>query len=554
MTPLLACLFVAAAAAQDAAPDPTPATDFSLGTTPPELDLAGDQGLAGNRSTVSPLVADTLGLLSEIALEQASRRAQAYLSEQAARLVCEDLNTVQVHGGSVAPATCEVLRAHGLLTLANSPVLVSDALTADAVDLALRAVADEVPEEGQEVVRDLATIALQTIAADAMDGQTPDANDVSAALAVLAAAAWVTAPEGPGQCAAATVVQLAAAAEGHTAGDLLTLLRDGDLGACSEALSDPRVKTQLAILAADLYGLTQLKASGEELAARLVATLFDVAELALRVAESTDASTERARQVVELSEDLALAALERDALTLVGAAAGLALAGLERTEGDAAEDAREALERVAPVVAALASNAASLEAALVDPTSAEAEREARKAALEAVIESATRRDHRQGDTVWSLGANVGLVPVSLGMGADEEGSVDSFFAPSTWDAIVGAAEDGAEAVTEVPPALTMPLGLVWQKLPNHKDFGVGFHAQLSPFDLAEWLPNSTQPAEDLTWAEVVVVDLQLALALGRPQDLFTVGAFARYNPYAPDEDLWRAGVVLSYYVPFFDLN
>lgn len=182
-----------------------------------------------------------------------------------------------------------------------------------------------------------------------------------------------------------------------------------------------------------------------------------------------------------------------------------------------------------------------------DDTSAEQAREARKAAIESLIDSATERSDRNGEWVYSLGVNPG-------------------FSIPSWQRTLGT--DGANSFER--PRLQLPFGVAFQRLPNKKLLGLHLHFMASVLDLGQLVPSSAQVGmdgettirDDLDWHHVVSLGGQVGFILGTPEHAFIVGVEARWAPtlfertvkMEPESGVLRYGFFASYYVPLFDFN
>jgi hypothetical protein len=195
--------------------------------------------------------------------------------------------------------------------------------------------------------------------------------------------------------------------------------------------------------------------------------------------------------------------------------------------------------------------------------------DARKKAIEALIDATTDRRTREGDWVYSIGVNVG------------------FGFPSwQWTRVTDPNDPRytrfpARPTFNLPPQLELPIGFAIQKLPGRRH--MGFHVQFSGLDLAQFVAyayrrdtgqtngdTTNSSAVDLTrpvWANFVTANLQVGWILGTPSNNFMLGFEGRWAPTlfattattAGRQDerrggLWRIGFFFSYYVPFFDFN
>jgi hypothetical protein len=182
-----------------------------------------------------------------------------------------------------------------------------------------------------------------------------------------------------------------------------------------------------------------------------------------------------------------------------------------------------------------------------DPKAA---REARKQALDAMIDAATdRRGRSQDDNmVWSIGSNVGL--------------------SSTWTWMrTNAGEFDSDAGWA--PQLRVPLAITWQKLPPSFESGkcpFGLHVGLVLADLGQFAAvGDAGSVDDVRWNNFLSPGLELGLLLGkRPETKLNLSVHAAYAPTLFQIDssdgmkthagAIRFGINIGYYVPFFDFN
>lgn len=220
---------------------------------------------------------------------------------------------------------------------------------------------------------------------------------------------------------------------------------------------------------------------------------------------------------------------------------------------DGHENLQRVLRRTSQIVASISSYAQSYSVDDHDPKAVQAQREARKKAIESLIDQATQRTNRQGNLIFSLGANVG------------------FHAGYEYRLQAGGA-------SWFYPQLSLPMGVAIEKLPwgSERTNGtsrvrdqLGLHAQLSIIDLAQFLNYSDQGnLAKVEWSNFVTLGAQVGLLFGftrkaRASELFNLVLDVRYAPGLHFTDslgeetkpgVFRLGLYLGYYVPFFDFN
>lgn len=204
------------------------------------------------------------------------------------------------------------------------------------------------------------------------------------------------------------------------------------------------------------------------------------------------------------------------------------------------------IKKVTALVGALASYAATyVNDPKADAKAIQEQHDARKRAIESLIDAATERSNRDGDWVFSIGANVGL------------GSGGQFLAKYDW------ASSGSGY-----PQLELNMGLALQALPNRRlGVPVGGHFQLSLIDLGQFVAYSDDNnIAKAYWANFVEIGTQIGIILGSPTSNVIIGAEARWSPglfsgtafdlpgARSAQGAVRVGAFVSYYVPFFDFN
>jgi hypothetical protein len=244
-------------------------------------------------------------------------------------------------------------------------------------------------------------------------------------------------------------------------------------------------------------------------------------------------------------ESMSLGLVDED--TRAALVESIALTRLVLEEEKDREPARTLLtviDRVTPVVTVLVANAKSLKEAASNPADAEALRKARKESIEALIDASTKRDARGGETVFSLGANVGFYAAS------NQGTADS-------------KKDNKATLT-----VGLPMGFAIHKLPLSKDqlsklcvfcldsLLFPTHLQFSFVDLGQFL-DAEAKKNDLRWNDFLMVGAQFGWIpnfFKSPSDAIVFGPDIRYIPGGTRKGSVFIGGFVSYYVPFFDLN
>jgi hypothetical protein len=169
--------------------------------------------------------------------------------------------------------------------------------------------------------------------------------------------------------------------------------------------------------------------------------------------------------------------------------------------------------------------------------SREANRDARKKAMESLIDSATDRSNREREWVASFGAAVG------GFGGGQWIGEANGFRPN-W----------------MYPQLALPIGFSLQYLPPSTAVGVGFSASLTFADLGQYIAYKKDGAVAAArWDTFFAPGLQVGAMIGTSSTSFMLTLDGRYAPtlYTERESgpgAFRLGLGLTYFVPFWDFN
>jgi hypothetical protein len=159
--------------------------------------------------------------------------------------------------------------------------------------------------------------------------------------------------------------------------------------------------------------------------------------------------------------------------------------------------------------------------------------EARKHALEGLIDSATDRTDRDGDWILSVGSNVGL--------------------SATWSKGFRTEGDWGKA----EPSVRVPLGLALD-LPRWSC--VTLHLGIQLADLGQFVHRSDNKLDDVRWDDFVSPGVELGVSIPKLDRALNLSVHAAYAPTIPTDPsmardgVWRVGLSVGYYVPFFDFN
>lgn len=542
----------------------------ALANTPP---AAGGPRAFG--ATPPDLVLDTLDILADLAVKRAKQGAFEAVAEQMTWLVCGDLAFSAdmtdwfegvAAGDPILPETCGVVREMSLEQLASIGEALSQALKADLVDRALRLVAkipgkvagEESKKPDPQVVAALKTtlelvrpLLTELVRRDGrMSGQ-----EVALALIGGARTAWKDIEGVPKEARCAGELTFAIVGQcfrdgagcdaARIAGWAAAPWDQFDLGESACAGFDESKEAawrswgrEVGALAVRVHELASPDpdATPRDLAIGALDLGFDLARLLATKADGGAHGSE-AMEWISAVEGLALGAAREDLFAVVSSGTSLLRRGVEAVgdcSGKAPKKAACAvvrtLDRVSPIVAALASNATSLKQAAENPEDAEALRAAREQTIESLVDQLTSRRGREGDVIVSVGAMVGM-HAAVGYSVDDKSR-------------------------EPESGLSLPMGIAVDYLERPKSeraWTAGFHLQLTAIDLGYFLTwdEGAAGVDETLWTSFLAPGLDVGLAFGRAHSTFVVGPYLRYRP---GENELAVGGQVAFYVPFADLN
>lgn len=261
--------------------------------------------------------------------------------------------------------------------------------------------------------------------------------------------------------------------------------------------------------------------------------------------------------VLKSSRGLIVAALRGDLQQMIVPASELMtpLLGVVANEGH--KDAlKNSFDRVAKLLVAAGSYISSyVPQDQATPEQQKAQQQARKRAIESLIDEATRRSERDGAWVLSLGVGAGL------LGGGQWLPVDGQPAEAKW----------------LLPQLSLPVGLTVQRLPDRRSGNpfwryFGPHFQLSALDIAQYVSYDQQgKLSQPTWSSAFSLGGQVGVVFGSFQTPVIIAADVRYSPTLfsrlvnQNSDggdsteinaagALRFGLFLGTYFPLFDFN
>lgn len=281
-------------------------------------------------------------------------------------------------------------------------------------------------------------------------------------------------------------------------------------------------------------------ASRKEVVTKALAFGFDVLER--RACATVSESCSYVRDMRVLMQGI----VDEDATRILLSGSALITRGLDKVGEKARTDAqRVALKKTLAVAGALTTYASTYTTAdgKTETQNAEQLHDARKKAIEGLIDATTQRSDRGGEFVASLGVNPGFV-LSGYQRLPKAGTENQY----------------------MPPQLSLPIGLAFQWLPNTKDnekWKIGHHIQFAAADLGQFIAIAQDgTVSEARWDSFLMAGLQYGVIIGTPSNNFMIGVDARWSPtvFTKSGDATdgggalRAGLFASYYVPFFDLN
>jgi hypothetical protein len=523
---------------------------------------SADRGLDSKPTErVSREVMDTVEILKEIAVDTARKRAFAILRDTIAEELCSNLTREVDHVDHAAdeaetvsrrpflPETCESIKALEIADLSEGARRVGEALRRDAVTLAFGLISERLDAAPRDPgLHGILNLFERTILTTILSGRTVQPRDAQSFLAQLAASSFLkdTKPK----------VRILLVAVAHCldsapcdARSVVAYLRSQ----VDWPHYDPKEDVdQLLRLTTPVLDAAELmrpsgKQTPEDLARGLVDFFFELVEI------SVDGADNRSLERVASARKAVSGALASDA--------GMAWQGVleliqEDSEADGSQGAevlQKAIAKLRPVLSVLAANARNLREAEANPANAEALRDARRQALENLIDSMTDRRHRNGDLwVFSVGA---LVSPQYALVSDPG------YGQTKWN-------------------IGVPMGLAVQNLPDSwkkhfwRELARDWHFQVSLVDPGQFLNRTTKSSGrtkkedgagetevdnddepvDIKWNDFVILGAQVGHLFGTPSDLIEVGLSYEYSPGGSQAGRSQLFLNVGYYVPFLDLN
>lgn len=482
-------------------------------------------------SPVPDAVQDVLQLLAEIAVDRAEAEGVRIFKAKVVKYVCTNLTlgiladdakpSDAKSSDPLLPATCGQLSTLRITDLGSTAKGLLQALREDFIDVVLPAFEAKLKTQletrlglSETQLDDMSRTLFALLSRAARSDLRPE--DIRVALLGMGEdlgninPAWKAAI-----IAAADCVQQQ---QGCTVADLDAFVLAADANAPATDLD----------LAQRFYAVLQpgQKDSATALAEQLVQITLDLAKTRC---SDTDCTTG-----INSLRDVAIGLIDADYLRAIGGASALVTQlGLDKKiKGNPLE---------------LLSSAASYIETYTTTQNVDATKahDLRKQALEGIIDAATDRTNRAGDTVVSLGASVGF---TVG---------DAY--------VVHGVKDHNSTLHD----LRLPLGVTVQHLPGDDESGWhGWFLHASLADLAQFVSSplsDTKRDQKVTWSDFVSPGLQLGWRLGSPRVPVVIAADVSWLPRVTLSDptgampdvttsVFHIGVLVGFNVPFFDLN
>lgn len=501
----------------------------SLATRAQSAVRLGNSNIALDSIPAAALANEFLSLVAEIAVDRARRQGLSLIKERIENGVC-GLRFASPDE-RVLPATCALVTSSDLQVLVGQGRALRAALTADIVGVVEKkalTLVDTAPPLGNS-----ARAALALVRRSAADpAATLTKNDVWLVVDAFLNTPWT----------------------GATASGELQPLKYG-IAAARSYIQAVQMTTDIERGRVDLaFIIRQITATSTRLNGAAAARVIDYSNLAVRAVLAVKSETsdddyhERLRAALRLvfdaltmlrsgdknvlpawAHDAALAALDADAPHLVATLAGIALEKL--IKGCTGEGECRQTRKFSVLLTGVATYALTYDNRIPEAASPEErlaflkdQREARKEALQSVIDAATDRRGREGTAVWSLGVGVG----------------GSFWSRQRLDSATAIASQPAADEQPLGVQFHVPLGIAYQWLPSRNWLHpLPIHVMVTMLDLANYVGKTTEPNSSPDWRAIIAPGIQAGVAvpgLSRANNLVLVGYSVSYAPQFPHPD------------------
>jgi hypothetical protein len=513
---------------------------------------------------IDAIANDLFSLIVEIAVDRARREGLALVHDELTTLVCGlrfhiMLRSKTAHAEPVFSShaypltqTCNLIRSTDLQALIGQGRALRAGLTSDLISIA----------EG-EIDNNPDITAYPPLAAGAHAGlallrrfaNDPDLHlsrdDVWLVADAVINSSWTSSD--PPTVKQLQVALMAARAylkalEAGTKPDLAFIIRQVIAAQCAGACDTPETKARIdewASLAVKMVAGMTADTTKEDYRVRLRSALKLVFD-SLDIIANVDPAA--AKVLPAWVRVVALAALDADAPHLISALADAASKAIPFDCVDHCQEKLSQQRKLAALLSGISTYAITYVAIPANSTAAEIaalqqqQHDARKSALEGVIDAATDRRARARDRVVSLGAGVGF-------SYNKTYRLDRAFSKEQ---------------------LHVPLGVALQILPGGWK-KPGFYVMGTALDLGNYaraskqdaVPSTPTAVPKLDWTSIISPGAQVGVALGRPNTFFVVGLGVNYTPRPATTESTvglanktglKVGLFVQYYFSLWDFN
>lgn len=563
-------------------PELPAASTATRGLTGPTFNMAYRMEAKADAVTVDPgidrVIRDIFKSLAEIANKKLQQKGLALAKEKLEKLVCNaqvkvsstekkqeeetfSLTLQEKQDGNIIvfPSTCRLVQSSSLDTLIQQPSVVRTSLVSDAIDFSSSQAQKILGESdyseirlGVDLVKQVALQRPQVLSAAQIEVLLKKLLEDNACWAAqkpsslikrveIVTAIMVAKKVATGASNRSELLQLV---EG-TYKDIIKAFYNEDITGYVPSNEVLLEIIQWADVVTKIIDTTkEADLSNEKvLLNRYRLTVQLILEVALSKASVAPEKGDRLVKALTVVQDALRAALEENVgNTLQAITDGLYLAcsNYENKRCD-----NPALANGASFLKLVGQLANSYEGEVPKPQTPEQEKaqhELRRQYIEGFIDATTVRTNRQGDEIWSLGMNIGMVAAGY--------------------QINNAAPSGERKNTWIFGQVALPLGVAYQRLPGAG--GVPLHLMLTLLDLGQYVAWSGDTGvTNQRWDTAISPGLQVGYMFGPPDNAVSIGVQATYAPtlftggsevHTSRAGAFRAGVYLQYYVPIFDFN
>jgi hypothetical protein len=510
---------------------------------------------------------ELFSVIAAIAVERARRQGLAIVHDAIADGVCDLAFPIPASGNATFHLgdTCTLVRTTDLLALVGQGRALRTALTSDALSAADLTVGDRLkafPPLARSA--SAAVLLAKRVAADPQAHLTK--NDVWLITDAFLNGTWPTL-SGPEQQTLTTLqIALASArvyleavknAPPDETVDLAYAIRKVTATACGAQPNCPYLEPAASKLVIEWTNVAIKAASAmsgdgktEDFRTRLRSSVQLVFQAYRALTETQPAPVTgigtRVMTFPVWVQTITLATIDGDAPQLIAAIAQLASDAATTSCSDQCPDRR----KIAALLTGIATYALTYEEIPPDADAdarvalLQAQRDARQAALDSVIDAATDRRGRDGQLVWSMGTGVGATLI---------GKQRLDLTPS----------GDTTSLESFKGQLHVPLGVALQRLPGQW-WPLPFHTMFTALDLGNYVARTQEAGSSPDWQAIFAPGFQFGIPIGTPGNFVVIGASLEYAPRFTSEtetgaasgsrSAIRRGLFVHYFVPLWDLN